>query len=79
MIRRRRTKLEAMDIRRRVLGPTQPQLTCEECFTEIDRYVELEAEGVDAAAVLPQMRAHLDGCPACNEEHDELLAFLVSR
>ena len=79
MIRRRRTKLEGMDIRRRVLGPTQPQLTCEECFTEIDRYVELEAEGVDAAAVLPQMRAHLDGCPACNEEHDELLAFLVSR
>jgi hypothetical protein len=62
-----------------VLGPVEPQVSCEECFAEIDRYVELEAAGVDAAAAAPRMKAHLDGCPACKEEHDDLLAFLLSQ
>lgn len=63
----------------RLLGPVAPQVSCEECFAEIDRYVELEAAGVDAAAAAPRMKAHLDGCPACQEEHDDLLAFLRTR
>jgi hypothetical protein len=24
------------------------------------------------------MRAHLEGCPACDEDHDSLLAFVAS-
>jgi hypothetical protein len=63
----------------RLLGPTGPQVSCEECFAEIDRYVDLEAAGVDAAAAFPRMKAHLDGCGACREEHDDLLAFVTSR
>jgi hypothetical protein len=54
-------------------------VSCEECFAEIDRYVELEAGGRDAAAAIPGMKAHLEGCPACKEEHDELLEFLTAR
>ncbi|HST19116.1 MAG TPA: hypothetical protein VLK36_15730 [Gaiellaceae bacterium] len=54
-------------------------MSCEECFAGIDGYVELEAAGVDAAAAEPRMKAHLDGCPACKEEHDDLLAFLMSQ
>lgn len=61
-----------------ILGPGELQLTCEECFEQLDRYVELELSGVDAAAASPAMRAHLAGCPACREEHDDLLAFLRS-
>jgi hypothetical protein len=61
----------------RVLGPTAPQVSCEECFAQIDRYVELEAAGIDVAVMYPTMRAHLDGCPACQEEHDDLLAFFT--
>jgi hypothetical protein len=63
----------------RLLGPDERQLGCEECFHQLDRYVELELTGVDAAGKHPRMRAHLDGCPACKEEHDELLAFLRER
>jgi hypothetical protein len=60
----------------RALGPTAPQVSCEQCFAQIDRYVELEASGADASSTFPRMRAHLDGCPACREEHDDLLAFV---
>ena len=64
---------------RRLLGPGVPEIGCDECFDVLDRYAELELAGVDAALDNPPMRAHLDGCPACKEEHDELLAFLRER
>ena len=61
---------------RRLLGPAGPELTCDECFEELDRYVELEVAGADADAAIPGLRAHLVGCPACREEHESLRALV---
>jgi hypothetical protein len=36
------------DSLRALLGPTDPQVSCEECFERLDEYVELELEGADA-------------------------------
>jgi hypothetical protein len=58
-----------------LLGPAGPEVGCDVCFDELDRYVELELTGKDADAAIPGMRAHLEGCPACREEHDSLLAL----
>jgi hypothetical protein len=66
------------DLLARLLGPADPELTCEECFEELDRYVELELAGRDADATVPGMRPHLEGCPACREDHDSLAALLAS-
>jgi hypothetical protein len=63
---------ERDDVLRRVLGPEGPELTCEQCFAELDRYVELELAGSDPDAAIPGMRAHLEGCPACHEDHKSL-------
>jgi hypothetical protein len=60
----------------RLLGPGEPEVTCEECFELLDEYVDLEARGADADAKLPGMGAHLVGCPACHEDHESLLAFV---
>lgn len=60
----------------RLLGPAGPEIGCDECFAELDRYVELEVAGRDADAAIPGLRAHLEGCPACREEHDSLLALV---
>jgi hypothetical protein len=56
----------------RLLGPAEPEVGCEVCFEELDRYVELELAGEDTDAAIPGLRAHLDGCPACREEHESL-------
>lgn len=56
----------------RLLGPADPEIGCDECFEKLDRYVDLEVAGHDADAALPGLRAHLDGCPACREEHESL-------
>jgi anti-sigma factor RsiW len=66
---------EAEDMIRALLGPAGPELTCEQCFEELDRYVEVELAGGDAERVVPGMGAHLEGCPACREEHESLLAL----
>jgi hypothetical protein len=61
----------------RLLGPPEPEIGCDACFEELDRYVELELAGEDADAAVPGLRAHLEGCPACREEHDSLHAFVA--
>jgi len=59
----------------RLLGPAEPEIGCDACFEELDRYVELQLAGEDADTAVAGMRAHLDGCPACAEEHESLLAL----
>jgi hypothetical protein len=61
----------------RLLGPRGPEVTCEECFELLDEYVDLEVTGEDADAHIPGMRNHLDGCPACREEHESLHALVT--
>jgi hypothetical protein len=62
----------------RLTGPPGPELSCEQCFEELDRYVELELAGSDADAAVPGMRAHLEGCSACEEDRESLRALLLS-
>ena len=61
-----------------LLGPADPEVTCEECFEQLDRYVELELAERDADAAIPGMAAHLTGCPACREDHASLTALVAA-
>ena len=60
----------------RLLGPGGAEVTCEECFERLDEYVDLELAGGDPERTIPGLRAHLDGCPACREEHESLRALV---
>jgi hypothetical protein len=50
-----------------LLGPEEPEVGCDDCFAELDRYVELELAGQDPDAHLPGLR----------EEHESLRALLA--
>ena len=60
----------------RLLGPKEPEVGCDECFALLDQYVELELAGEDADAAIPGLRAHLEGCSTCREEHESLRALV---
>jgi hypothetical protein len=62
-----------------LIGPPGPELTCEQCFEQLDRYVELQLAKAHPDLELPGMRAHLEGCPACEEDYESLLAFVAQQ
>ena len=64
------------DLVGRILGPSGRPIDCDECFAELDRYVELELSGAEADRLVPGMREHLASCPACAEEHESLRALV---
>jgi hypothetical protein len=63
---------------RRLLGPREPEILCDECFEKIDQYVDLELQGEAAHEKIPGMRSHLEGCPACLEEYYSLRELVSS-
>lgn len=61
----------------RNIATTHPdEIGCDECFEQLDRFVELELTGKNAAEALPLVQDHLDRCSDCREEFEALLAAL---
>ncbi|MDP9485523.1 MAG: hypothetical protein M3Q49_06995 [Actinomycetota bacterium] len=54
----------------------EEEIGCDECFEELDRFVESELAGLDAAAAMPLVQDHLDRCGDCREEFEALLEAL---
>jgi hypothetical protein len=48
------------------------EISCSECFDQVSHFVELELAGEDATAIMPQLKQHLDQCPACHGEYETL-------
>jgi hypothetical protein len=69
---------ERRDLLAALLGPGEPELTCDECFELLDRYVDLEVAGADADRAVPGMRPHLSGCPACRDDHESLRELVAA-
>jgi hypothetical protein len=59
------------ELAKRLTVDAEPWLSCEECFEQVDGYVE--ALLADPGHDDPRMRAHLRGCGACAEEARGLL------
>ena len=59
----------------RLLLDTDPYLSCDDCFAQLDRYVERLA--LAPAHDEPRMRTHLEGCGACAEEAETLLSLVL--
>lgn len=57
-----------------LLADTSPYLSCDDCFAQIDEYVERRL--ADSNFEDPAMKAHLAGCGACAEEAETLRELL---
>jgi len=61
---------------RSVLATRPDEIGCDDCFEQLDRFVELKLAGKNAAEAMPLVQDHLDRCPDCREEFEALLAVL---
>jgi hypothetical protein len=57
---------------RNIYETQDEEISCTECFDLVSRFVELEVSGQDAAAQMPQVKQHLNQCPACHAEYEAL-------
>ena len=54
----------------------EEEIGCDECFERLERFVEMELSGLDAASAMPLVEDHLDKCGDCREEFEALLEAL---
>jgi predicted anti-sigma-YlaC factor YlaD len=56
---------------------TRPdEIGCDECFEQLDRFVEMKLAGKNAAEAMPLVQDHLERCDDCREEFEALLTAL---
>ena len=64
------------EIARGIMTARPDEIGCAECFDQMDRFVDLELAGKEAAEAMPLVQDHLDRCGNCREEFEALLAAL---
>jgi hypothetical protein len=67
-------KIEAMV--RSILTTKNEEIGCADCFSVLDRFLELKIAGKDAAAIMPLVQEHLERCGDCHEEYVAILEAL---
>jgi hypothetical protein len=72
-------ELEATTLKRMVrniLTARPDEIGCDECFEQLDRFVDMELASKNAAEAMPLVQDHLERCTDCREEFEVLLAAL---
>ena len=63
----------------RVVAETrETEIGCDECFEQLDSFVEAELSGLEARSVMPLVGDHLDKCADCRSKFEALLTGLRS-
>jgi uncharacterized protein with PIN domain len=61
------------------IAMTRPdEIACDECFEQLDKFVEQVLEGKPAAEAMPLVEDHLNRCKDCREEFEALLEAMKS-
>jgi len=61
----------------RAIITTRPdEIGCDECFEQLDRFVEMTLAGKNAAEAMPLVQDHLERCRNCREEFEALMTVL---
>jgi hypothetical protein len=61
---------------RGIMTARPDEIGCDECFDQLDRFVDMILEGKSAAEAMPLVQDHLGRCRECREEFEALLAAL---
>lgn len=69
------------DVFKAVMGELQDtredeKLGCDECFEEVDRFIEAELSSLSASEAMPLVHEHLYICGECRDEFGVLLDAL---
>lgn len=63
---------------RSIIATRQDEIGCDDCFDELDRFVDMLLKGKKASEAMPLVQHHLDMCLDCREEFKALLQAIQS-
>ena len=70
-------EVEKLKMLVRAIITTRPdEIGCDECYEQLDRFVEMELAGRNPAEAMPLVEDHLSRCRECREEFEALLGAL---
>jgi Zn finger protein HypA/HybF involved in hydrogenase expression len=78
-VKRSFTMLKRGDVIRlvRVIAEThETEISCDECFEQLDSFAEAEISGAEASVAMPLVGDHLDKCADCRSKFEALLRAL---
>lgn len=52
------------------------EIGCDECFEQLDRFVDMKLSGLDPGQALPLVQEHLEICGECRDEFEAFMAAL---
>lgn len=61
---------------RQIVTTRPDEIGCNDCWHDLDGFVEMELAGKDAATAMPLVEDHLKRCRNCREEYQALLEAL---
>jgi hypothetical protein len=61
---------------RAVAETRESEIGCDECYEQMDGFVEIEFSGSDAAKAMPLVHDHLLKCEDCHEKYEALLVAI---
>jgi hypothetical protein len=61
---------------REIAEAREVEIGCDECFEQLDRFVEMRLSGMDPAQAMPLVQEHLEICGECCEEFEAFMAAL---
>ena len=61
---------------REIAETREVEIGCDECFEQVDRFVEMKLSGLNTAQAMPLVQEHLQICGECREEFEALLLAL---
>ena len=67
-------KIEAMV--KAIMNTVDNEIGCADCFSVLDEFIDLKAQGKNAAEIMPLVQGHLERCKDCYEEYDAILQAL---
>jgi hypothetical protein len=67
-------KIEAMV--KAIMNTVDNEIGCADCFAVLDQFIDLKAQGKNAAEIMPLVQGHLERCRDCHEEYDAILQAL---
>jgi hypothetical protein len=61
---------------RGIMTTQTDEIGCDECFEQLDEFVEMKLDGKNAAEAMPLVQDHLNRCGDCRQEFEALLTAL---